>query len=491
MKVPMTTTLENTIRSFVSRAAVRIGEFNRQRMKPLTTDHPFLAGMNKPVSAEQTCLDLQVEGAIPNELNGRYLRIGPNPVAPPHLPSYHWFTGDGMVHGVSLHNGRALWYRNRWVRSRQVSKALGEPPAPGPRNGSFDTVNTNVIGHAGQVWAVVEAGSFPVRLDEELNTVAYDPFGGSLKGSFSAHPHRDPDSGELHAVCYEATDLAKVRHVVVDRTGQVRREQAIPVRHGPMIHDCMITRQYVLIFDLPVTFQMARLLRGFTFPYGWNVNHRARVGLMPREGTAEDIIWCDVDACAIFHPCNAYELDDGTVVVDVCAHNDLFARSTQGPDAQSIAFERWTLDPRARRTRRQVIDGAAQEFPRLNETRIGKFYRYAYTLALAKDDAFRVDSSCLYKHDLVLGTRQVHDFGVGRVPGEFVFVPRAATSITPARPDGSGEDEGWLMGYVGNSRTQTSDFVILDAARFEADPVATVRIPARVPNGFHGNWIPG
>lgn len=490
----MSSAVETTLRSWVSRAAIRIGEFNRQRMKPLAEPHPFLSGANAPVNQEQTFLDLSVEGAIPPELDGRYIRIGPNPLGTPHAPSYHWFIGDGMVHGVRLQNGRALWYRNRWIRSRQVSDALGEPKAPGPRHGGFDTVNTNIIGHAGQAWAVVEAGSYPVRLDEELNTLAYDPFDGSLNGSFSAHPHRDPETGELHAICYEATDPGTVRHVVVDATGRVRREQPIAVRHGPMIHDCMITRQYVLIFDLPVTFSMNRLLRGYTFPYGWNPQHRARIGLMLRntlrnstsaQDVNDDVVWCDVDASAVFHPCNAYEQEDGTVVVDVCAHNHMFNSSTQGPDSKQIAFERWTIDPAARRTQRKVIDPHPQEFPRLDESRIGKPYRYAYTLALAAREAFVEQATCLYKHDLHAGTRAVHDFGPNQVPGEFVFVPRQA-----ATGQDRAEDDGWLIGYVSDTVSQTSALVILDAARFSDDPQAVVRIPTRIPNGFHGNWIP-
>lgn len=102
-----------------------------------------------------------------------------------------------MVHGVRLQGGRALWYRNRWIRSTAVSQALGEAPAPGPRQRS-DTVNTNVLGHAGKTWALVEAGGYPVELDDDLSTVAHNPFEGSLKGSFSAHPHRDTEIGRAH-----------------------------------------------------------------------------------------------------------------------------------------------------------------------------------------------------------------------------------------------------------------------------------------------------
>jgi carotenoid cleavage dioxygenase-like enzyme len=120
-----------------------------------------------------------------------------------------------MVHGVRLQEGRARWYRNRWIRSKAVGRMLGVPAAPGPRHGTFDTVNTNVIGHAGAAWALVEAGSTPVRLDETLEGQTYDDFGGTLKGAFTAHPRRDPATGELHAICYEATEPNEIRQVVV------------------------------------------------------------------------------------------------------------------------------------------------------------------------------------------------------------------------------------------------------------------------------------
>ncbi len=503
----MPSTVETTIRSLVARGAMHIGAYNRQRMKPLTEPHPFLSGTNAPVAEERTFSNLEVKGSIPTELDGRYLRIGPNPIGKPHAPSYHWFVGDGMVHGVRLKDGQALWYRNRWVRTRQVCAALGEVSTPGQQRGALDTVNTNIIGHAGHAWAIVEAGSYPVRLDEELNTEAYDAFNGTLKGSFSAHPYLDPDTGELHAICYEATDQATVRHVVVDASGRVRRELPIPVRHGPMIHGCMITRQYVLIFDLPVTFSMSRLLRGFRFPYSWNEQHQARVGLLPREGSAADIIWCDVDACALFHPANAYEQADGTVVVDVCAHHELFNSSTMGPDSKRIAFERWTIDPASRRTERRIIDASPQEFPRINETLIGKPYRYSYNLALADRNAFSAHASCLYKHDLQTGAREVHDFGANQVPGEFVFVPTAKSKGADSKgADSSGrnssgrnsngtdsaraEDDGWLIGLVTDASRPQSALVILDALRFGAEPQAVITIPGRIPNGFHGNWIP-
>ena len=103
-------------------------------------------------------------------------------------------------------------------------------------------------------------------------------------GSFTAHPHLDPLTGEHHAICYEATVPDEVRHVVIAPDGKVTREVAIPVKHGPSIHDCAITARYALILDLPVTFSMKALIGGHSFPYRWNPEHQARVGLLPRDG---------------------------------------------------------------------------------------------------------------------------------------------------------------------------------------------------------------
>ncbi len=471
----MASAVETTIRNVVGAGIGMVADFNRKRLPK--TDHPFLSGIHEPMTEEKTLTDLAVTGTIPAALDGRYLRIGPNPAAPDPA-GYHWFTGDGMVHGIALKDGKALWYRNRWIGSKRASAALDRPAAPGPRHGTFDTVNTNVVGIAGRTFALVEAGSYPVELSDTLDEQTYNPFDDTLAGSFTAHPHLDPLTGEQHAIAYEATDQNAIRHVVISPTGDVVREEPIAVQHGPSIHDCAITARYAVILDLPVTFSMKTLLGGHSFPYTWNPEHKARVGLLPRAGSGADVIWCDVDPAYVFHVANAFDADDGTVVMDVVAYATMFADSLQGPDAAGW-FERWTIDPVTRTVARRVIDRARQEFPRPDERRFGQPYRYAYTMAIP-EDSFAIADTRLYKHDLDAGTRETHDFGAGRHPGEFVFVP--------ASPDAA-EDEGWLIGLVIDLPNETTDLVILDARHFAGAPVASVRIPHRVPPGFHGNWI--
>ena len=272
-----------------------------------------------------------------------------------------------------------------------------------------------------------------------------------------------------------------MRHVVVSAAGRVVRDVAIPVEHGPCIHDCAITRRFAIVFDLPVTFSMRAVLAGHHFPFRWNPNHRARVGLLPRDGDAAAAIWCDVEPCFVFHVGNAFDRDDGRVILDVVAYDTMFASGGSGLDALG-RLERWTVDPFARRVERRVIDPTPQEFPRLDERRFGQSYRYAYSVSVPPDGNTQlVGATRIFKHDLETGDRRVHEFGDGHLPGEFVFVPRAADA---------GEDEGWLFGFVIDVEAEATDLAILDAQAFEAPPLATVRLPHRIPPGFHGNWFP-
>ncbi len=450
-----------------------------QKRVPRRTPNQYLEGLFAPVSTECTATQLEIRGRIPAELNGLYARIGPNPLRVDNPAAYHWFTGDGMVHGVRLREGRALWYRNRWVGTDSVNRRLGRALAPGPRHGVADVVNTNVIGHAGRIWALVEAGALPVQLDAELSTVRHGYFDSAAALSYSAHPHRDPHTGELHAICYDSLARHQIRHVVVDRHGAVTRDLAVPVQHGPMIHDCALTAHHVVIFDLPITFSFGALLRGASLPYRWNGAHIPRIGLLPRTGNAAEVRWFEIEACFVFHAANAYELDDGEVVVDVVSYPRQFeqARGT-GLDNSRTHLERWRLDTSSRVVRRQTLSEQRQEFPRIDERRSTQPHRFIYTVGFGVD---RPRPEPLYRHDLQTGGITRHDFGPSQVPSEAVFVPRSAQS---------GEDDGWLLAFVGDLASDRSALVILDAAHVQDEPQAVIELPARVPLGFHGNWIP-
>ncbi len=184
----------------------------------------YLSGNYAPVAEEITAFDLPVVGELPAELSGRYLRNGPNPAGEVDPSTHHWFMGDGMVHGIRLNEGRAEWYRNRYVGSTRISEMRGQPDIAGPNwNNQPGGPNTNVGGFAGSTWAMVEAGGCPVELTYELETIGRNDFYGTLPGAFTAHPKVDPDTGEMHAMVYAWAEwMDHIQYVVVGKDGRVR-----------------------------------------------------------------------------------------------------------------------------------------------------------------------------------------------------------------------------------------------------------------------------
>jgi carotenoid cleavage dioxygenase-like enzyme len=446
----------------------------------------FLEGPFAPVTEEITALDLRVTGTIPPELNGRYLRNGPNPMSD-NEPDYHWFLGTGMVHGVRLQDGRADWYRNRWVRSRAVAEALCESRPAGPVHEGMDIgPNTHIVSHAGRTLATVESGPLPYELSYDLGTVGPCDFKGTLPGGFAAHTKLDHAAGELHAIAYFwAWDY--VQHIVVGPDGIVSHAIDLPISGGPMMHDFAITSNYIVLLDLPVTFSLDAAAAGTRLPYVWNPSHPARVGLLRRDGSSEPR-WFNVDPCFVFHTLNAYD-EDGRVVLDVCRYDKAYDVATlSGPGP--VTLDRWVIDIDRGKVTTCRIDDRHQEFPRIDDRRTGRPHRYGYTAVIGEGIVATVSvehgvtgntlGNAILKHDLSAGTSEAHEFGPGAATGEAVFVPR--------EPD-SAEDDGYVMGFVHDPERDAADLVILAAQDFAADPVARVHLPARVPQGFHGNWI--
>jgi carotenoid cleavage dioxygenase len=441
----------------------------------------YLEGNFAPVADEVTVTDLAVTGTIPTWLDGRYLRNGPNPMNTDPA-TYHWFTGEGMVHGVRLRDGQAEWYRNRWVRAEGVASALGEPWPGGPVHNNMDFAsNTNVIGHAGRTFAIVEAGARPYELDDELRTIGVCDFDGTLPGGYTAHPKRDPETGELHAISYHWAWGNKVQYTVIDRDAKVRKAVDIETTGSPMLHDMSLTERYAVVYDLPVVFDLELAMSGSQLPYRWDNDYPARVGLLPRDGGADDVRWFDVEQCYVFHPLNAYD-DGDRVVIELCRFDRMFdAAHVIGPDGSPPRLDRWTIDPGAGKVIEEIVDDRAQDFPRVDERVVGRRHRYGYTVAIEPEEqgAFEFRCGAIVRHDLSAGTSQAHTFGAGRAPSEFVMVPSS--------PDAA-EDDGILLGFVHDATRDASDLVLLDAATLE--PVAEVRLPVRVPYGFHGNFVP-
>ena len=441
-----------------------------------TEDLPlFLRGNWAPLTEERTVTDLRVTGTIPAELDGRYVRNGANPFTG---HADHPFLGDGMIHGIRLRDGNAEWYRNRYVATPFIANPSQEviDVDASLTDMAASKANTNIIGHAGRLLAL-EEGHFPYVLDGGLETVGPLDFGGTLKGSFTAHPKVCPVTGELLAFGYSlfAPYLSYLR---VSATGELAQVENITVGGPTMMHDFNVTRNYIIFMDLPAVFDLDMAIRG-EMPIHWSDSYPSRLGVMPRNGTDADVTWYDIDPCYVFHPMNAYE-EGNTIVIDVARLDHIWRDSPMDFPAPSLY--RWTIDTTTGKVHEAQIDDLPAEFPRVADSVVGLKHRYGYMMANATETAFDEPLSAagaILKYDRETGTRSQIDVGMGRLPGETVFVPSA---------HGTAEDDGYLMTYVYDANSNESDFMIFDAASMSAEPVATVHLP-RIPFGFHGNWV--
>ncbi|MYR28774.1 MULTISPECIES: carotenoid oxygenase family protein [unclassified Streptomyces] len=428
-----------------------------------------------PVARESTVLAPPALGAIPPQLDGTLLTVGPNPLGGP--DGRHPFAGDGMVHGLRLRDGRAEWYRNRWLRTDRAARLLGELPAPGPRRGFSDNANGNIIRHAGRTLVLGDGGPLPLELDRELNTAARVDFDGTLPAGFAAHPQHDPLTGELHAIATSHEPPHAV-HVVVDVHGRVRRTVPIQLKRPTLMHAFSLTEHYALLYDLPVVLDPAA---GPRAPYAWDDGHGARLGLLPREGGPDDILWVELAPCFVFHPVNAYETDRG-LVVDVVRHPRVFDNDRLRPGETCPTLWRWTVHPASGTVVEEQLCDRVQEAPRIDDRYRGSAHRLAFTTALAPGTGELLGGPSLLRHDFAAGRTEAHHLPPGRTTGEPVFVPRE-----PCAPEG----DGWLLSFAHDRRTDRSELRIVDTADFTGGPVAVVELPVRVPHGFHTTWAAG
>jgi carotenoid cleavage dioxygenase len=388
-----------------------------------------------------------------------------------------------------------------------------------------------VLAHAGKTLALVEGGVANYELTDDLDTVGPCDFDGTLAGGYAAHPHRDPRTGELHAVSYSFARGRTVQYSVIDAHGHARRTVDIKVSGSPMMHDFSLTDKYVVIYDLPVTLDPMQVVgakvpawmrhpaklvaqsvigrvrvpgpiaaminrnerQAYQLPYAWNPRYPARIGVMPREtgdnaGEAP-VRWFDIEPCYVYHPLNAYsEIRAGNevLVLDVVRYERMFDRDRRGPGESRPTLDRWTINLTTGAVGSERRDDRAQEFPRINETRLGGRHRFGYTVGLEGGflGSGRTQmSTSLYKHDYATGSSTVAPLDPELLIGEMSFVPRPATGAHDV-----GEDDGILIGYGYHRGRDEGQLVLLDGQTCEA--VATVHLPQRVPMGFHGNWAP-
>ena len=430
---------------------------------------PFwLQGNFAPLLNENEQSNLVIEGTIPSDLNGRYLRTGPNPMSG---PTHHWFLGDGMVHGIELSGGSANWFKSKLVQTPMLnigSDADYFTAAMASLENGLG--NTHVIEHAGKILALEEL-HFPIELTPDLETVGAYDYNGTLNTGMTAHPKVCAKTGEMLFFAYGLAPPYLTYHRV-SADGELVQSEVIEVGAATMVHDFNITENHVIFMDLPLLFDMGKITEG-GIPLKWSDDYGARLGVMPRQGSNADVVWYEIDPCYVFHPLNAYE-DGGKIVIDVCRFDHYLKPGAPIPPEQ---LTRWTIDTKAGTVEEKKLMETPVEFPRVPDSLVGQKHRFGYMAHMSSEFPAGIG---VVKYDFETDRVTERILPSGQYCGEPVFA---------RRENGSSEDDGYLMLYTYDEASNTSDFVVLDARDIESAPLARVKLGVRVPFGFHGSWI--
>ncbi|MFM6430712.1 MAG: carotenoid oxygenase family protein [Dolichospermum sp.] len=457
-------------------------------MTTLAAANPYLQGNFAPINTEITTDTLEVIGELPPELSGMFVRNGPNPQRNP-IGQYHWFDGDGMLHGVQFNDGKAT-YKNRYVRTKgwniehEAGKAIWtgmlEPPQlDNPYGISKNTANTALVWHNKQLLALWEGGAPHHISIPDLETIGEYTYNDQLVSAFTAHPKVDSVTGEMMFFGYGFRP-PYLQYGIVSSQGELLSTVPIEIPMAVMMHDFAITENYTIFMDLPLTFSMERMQRGE--PMLMFEKHRpSRFGIIPRHGDNSNIRWFECPSCYVFHTLNAYEVGDEVVLI-ACRMNStnvLISNDTYSDPLEGIPFlHRWRFNLSTGTVTEEQLDDVPGEFPRVNENLLGRKTQYGYLGKIVSGQNPLFDG--VIKYDFENGTSQTHEFGKNRYGAESVFVPS---------PNATAEDQGWLVTFVYDENSQRSELLVINAEDMTSEPIARVIISQRVPYGFHGTWI--
>lgn len=460
--------------------------------------NPYLRGVHAPTVHETTAFDLEVTlGEIPRDLRGAYVRNGPNAVFQPRN-LYHWFDGDGMVHGVYFEDGKAN-YRSRFVRTDGLADemtaarsiwpgVMGPFDFDAPRHFLKDTANTDIIHHNGKLLATWYLCGDVYQLDPlTLCARGKNDFGGKLSTKVSSHPKVDARTGELvyFTLC---DDPPYMRYGVVSKDGVLIHEMPIDLPGPRASHDLTITENYTLLHDFPF-FHDVELQR----KTGYRIARffpeiPSRFGVVPRHGSRDSVRWFEFEPTYVLHMVNAWE-DGDWIVMDGCTQPDptIKRRKEEGELASMLGYlrirahlHRWSMNLKTGETREEDLDDLNVEFCLPDTELYGSKTRFSYHQQLPVD-GYTVEFNALVKYDHEDGTRTRYEYGEGNLASESPFARRiGATS----------EDDGYIVTLMTNAGWQHhSEVWLFRAQEIERGPITKIKLPARIPPGFHAKWI--
>lgn len=473
---------------------------------PEDDDHPYRTGPWRPQTSEWKANNLEVvEGEVPTDLDGVYLRNTENPVHPA-LKNYHPFDGDGMIHAVGFRDGKTF-YRNSFVRTdgflaemeagRSLWAGISEDPQTSERDGwgartrLKDASSTDVVVHRGvALTSFYQCGDL-YKLDPfTLQTLGKESWNGHFPFDWgvSAHPKIDERTGEMLFFNY-SKEAPYMKYGVVDENNDLAHYVDIPLPGPRLTHDMSFTENYAILNDCPLFWDEQLLEKGIHKP----TFHRdlpTRFAVIPRRGDSSQIRWFEAAPTFVLHFVNAYE-DGDEIVIDGFFQGDPEPNDTRDGDPRLSPFRflaidrlqarlhRWRLNLRTGRVTEGPRSDTITEFGMMNGTHTGLDYRYAYA-ATGKPGWFLFDG--LVRHDLKDGTEERFSFGEGVYGSETAMAPRVGST---------GEDDGYLVTLTSDMNTDESYCLVFDAARVGDGPVCKLKLPERISSGTHSTWAAG
>jgi carotenoid cleavage dioxygenase len=467
---------------------------------PADDDHPYRTGAWRPNLVEYDADDLDViEGKVPEDLAGTYLRNTENPLLPS-IGRYHPFDGDGMLHAIRFGGGKAS-YRNRMIQTAGLAAELeaGQPlwagiieaqakstrDGWGARGKMKDASSTDVVVHAGKaLTSFYQCGDLYAHDVETLAAQGTVPWSRGFGGfGVSAHPKLDETTGELLAFGY-GTKAPYYSFGVVDRSGTLVHEQAVPLPGPRLPHDMAFTENYAIVGDFPLYWDPELLAKGGHRPR-WYPDQPTRFGVVPRRGG--DIRWFEAAPTYVLHFINAFE--DGTsIILDGYFQRDPMPRPdpADGPwaalkkmvdmGAMGTRPHRWRLDLATGKATEEPLFDLVCEFPSIDGRFGGRRYRHAYAMT-AKPGWFLFDG--MVRLDVESGAVQQWKWADGVYGSEAPVAPRTSSTA---------EGDGYLVSFVADTVRDTSECQIFDAQHIDAGPIARVRLPERICSGTHACW---
>ncbi|CAN6986257.1 hypothetical protein IGI04_001002 [Brassica rapa subsp. trilocularis] len=498
------TTMEEVINTFIDPPS-----------RPSVDPKHVLSDNFAPVLDELPPTECQIiHGSLPPSLNGAYIRNGPNPQFLPRGP-YHLFDGDGMLHAIRIRDGKATLC-SRYVKTYKynVEKQTGTPVIPNvfsgfngvpasmargaltafrvlagqfnPING-IGLANTSLAFFCNRLFALGESDlPYAVRLTEsgDIVTIGRHDFDGKLAMSMTAHPKTDPETGETFAFRYGPVPpfLTFFRF---DSTGNKRKDVPVFSMTSPsFLHDFAITSRYAIFSEIQIRMRMDSMLEGGS-PVGADNGKTPRLGVIPRYAKDEsEMKWFEVPGFNIIHAINAWDEDDGDTIVLIAPNILSIEHTLERMELVHALVEKVKIDLVTGIVTRHPISARNLDFAVINPAFVGRRSRYVY--AAIGDPMPKI--SGVVKLDVTRGDRDDctvarRMYGPGCYGGEPFFVAR-----DPGDPEAE-EDDGYVVTYVHDEVAGESKFLVMDAKSPELEVVAAVRLPRRVPYGFHGLFV--